>query len=111
MILLLKLLFSTIFLCMVGVTTAASLERDVFTAGGALWPEAWFRATLADAYFGFLTFYIWVAYKERRALGRVLWFALIMLLGNLAMSAYVLRELFRLRPGESLETLLLKRRV
>jgi hypothetical protein len=37
---------------------------------------------------------------------RVLWLIAILLLGNIAMSAYVLRQLARLRPTDSMNTLL-----
>lgn len=57
-------------------------------------------ATLYDAYGGFLTFYLWVAYKERVAWSRALWFVLVMGLGNVAMSAYMLKELFKVKPEE-----------
>lgn len=103
---LLKILFASILLAMLAVTTVASLDRGMLDAGGELWTFWWFRATLADAYFGFLTFFAWVAYKERRHLRKALWFALIMGLGNIAMSVYVLIELFRLKPSETLATLL-----
>ena len=102
------LLFVAILLAMLWVTTAASLERSVLRAGEGLWPDIWFIATLCDAYFGFLTFYVWVAYKERGALARVLWFVLIMTLGNIAMASYVLIQLARLRPGQSWRHLLLR---
>ena len=35
-----------------------------------------------DAYFGFLTLYVWVFYKELRRLPRIAWFVAITLLGN-----------------------------
>ncbi len=57
-------------------------------------------ATLHDAYFGFVPFYAWVFYNEQRVLMRILWFLLIMGLGNIAMSFYVLIQLFRLGPDE-----------
>jgi hypothetical protein len=50
-----------------------------------------------------------VLWKETRALPRVLWFVAIMALGNIAMSAYVLRQLARLRPGDSTGDLLSSR--
>jgi len=50
-----------------------------------------------------------VVYKERGAGGRILWFVLIMCLGNIAMSAYVLRELFRLPATETVESILWRR--
>jgi hypothetical protein len=37
---------------------------------------------------------------------RVLWFLLVMALGNIAVSLYVLIQLFRLPAGESAETIL-----
>ena len=51
-------------------------------------------------------FYAWVSWKETRAGPRVAWFAAIMLLGNIAMSAYVLRQLARLAPSDPMSTLL-----
>jgi hypothetical protein len=59
-----------------------------------------------DAYFGFLTFYVWVFFKESRHLPRIAWFVAIMLLGNMAMSAYVLLQLVRLRPDQAVSTIL-----
>jgi hypothetical protein len=37
------------------------------------------------------------------------WFVLIMALGNIAMSAYVLIELFRLKPADGVDCLLRRR--
>ncbi len=102
-------LFAGILAAMIAVTTWASLDRNVLAAGRALWPDPWFIATLCDAYFGFLTFYVWVAYKERGWLPRAAWFVLIMALGNIAMALYVLIQVFRLKPGEGWERLLLRR--
>jgi cell shape-determining protein MreD len=79
----------------------------MFTAGADLWPDYWFRATLLDAYFGFITFYVWVAYKERTNFARAAWLLAILLLGNFAMSAYVLRQLVMTRPFDW-ESLLLR---
>ncbi len=95
---------------MLYVTVSASLQQDVVTATRLLWPDPWFRATLADAYFGFLFFWLWVAWREQSAAKGVLWFLLIMTLGNLAMAGYLLLQLRRLQPGEDIETLLLRRK-
>jgi hypothetical protein len=105
----LKLLFGLILLGMLGITTAASLQQGIVPAARNLWPDLWFRATLLDAYFGFLTFTVWVFYKEPRPGARVVWFVLIMCLGNIAMAVYVLIQLFRLPPDEPLATLLTRR--
>jgi hypothetical protein len=102
----LKLLFGAIFVWMIVATIRASLSVSLWEAMPAFAASPWAMATLYDAYCGFITFYAWVAYKERTWLGRVLWFVLIMALGNIAMSAYVLIELFRLKAGDSAEAVL-----
>ena len=65
--------------------------------------------TLADAYFGFITFFVWLAYKERTNLSRVAWFIAIMLLGNIAMASYMLLQLFRVPADGSVEQVFLRR--
>ena len=105
----LKVLFTLVLLAMLAITTVASLERGVFEAGAELWEDPWFRATLADAYFGFLAVYVWIAYKERTWGRRALWFVLLMALGNIAIAVYLLIQLFRLPASASMEDLLLRR--
>jgi len=105
----LKILFSLILLSMLAVTTVASLDRGVFEASADLWGDPWFKATLADAYFGFIAVYVWIAYKEEGWGRRVLWFVLLMLLGNIAIAIYLLIQLFRLPPRATMEDLLLRR--
>ncbi len=106
----LKLLFGAILALMLAVTGWAAAHQSVWEWGGLVTSpdRGWTIATLCDAYAGFITFYAWVCYKER-PLGRVLWFIAIMLLGNIAMSAFMLRELARLGPGEPIERLLTRR--
>lgn len=106
----LKLLFSGILLCMILVTGWASMRQSVFSWGGLSGPDRyWTLATLSDAYFGFLTFYAWVFYKESRWLKRIIWFIAIMALGNMAMSAYVLLQLARLRTDRPAADILVAR--
>jgi len=103
----LKCLFGFIFLFMVVMTVRTSVQVPIWQASftGNVW--AW--ATLYDAYFGFITFFCWVAWREK-ALGlKVLWFVLIMALGNIAMSLYVLLQLFALRPEELVGALFQKK--
>lgn len=101
-------MFAAILVCMLAVTTYASLERSVFQAGWPLLSDRWFQATLCDAYFGFLTFYVWVAYRERSWPARLIWLLLIMTLGNIAMAVYVLIRLFRMKAGDGWADLLLR---
>ncbi len=104
--LLLKLTFGAIFLWMTVMTIRTSLAMSLWEAWPGYAANPWAVATLWDAYFGFLTFYVWVCFKEARWLARLLWFVLIMGLGNIAMSLYVLIQLFRLKPDQSVEALL-----
>jgi hypothetical protein len=106
----LKALFGVILAVMLYVTVTASLERGVFAAGAELWPDPWFRATLADAYCGFLAFYAWVFYRERSWASRAAWLAAILALGSIATAVYVLVRLFRLPAGAAAEDLLLRPR-
>ena len=101
-------LFTVILLSMMASTFWASMDRSVFQAGRGLWPDPWFLTTLLDAYLGFLIFYVWVAYKERTTLSRILWFLLIMALGNMAAAFYILLQLGKLRSVDPWEKLFLR---
>jgi len=105
----LKLLFGGIFVFMVVMTIRTGLTVSLRTAWPSYAANPWAMATLYDAYFGFLTFYAWVFYKEHSVWARLLWFLLIMGLGNIAMSFYVLIQLFRLRRDEPAATILRRR--
>ena len=97
-------LFTLILITMLAVTTQASLEQSIFTALEGLWPDGWFRATLADAYFGFLAVFVWIAYRERTPLRLAAWFVALMLLGNIAIAVYFLAALLR-HEGEGIDFL------
>lgn len=102
----LKLLFVAIFLWMTVLTIRTSMAVSLWSAWDSLAGNPWSVATLYDAYFGFLTFWVWVSYKENTMWSRLLWLVLILGLGNIAMSLYVLIQLFRLKPDEPAEALL-----
>jgi hypothetical protein len=104
----LKLFFGAIFVWMVVMTVRTSLRVSLWDAMPGFAANPWAVATLWDAYFGFLTFYIWVLYKERGIAARVVWFVLIMALGNIAMSAYVFWQLQRLRDDQPAEAALFR---
>lgn len=106
-----KSLFIVILISMIVCTGWASSQQSVFSWGGlTTGPDRyWTIATLCDAYFGFLTFYVWVFYKEARWLPRVAWFIAIMVLGNMAMASYVLLQLMRLPAGQPASAILTTR--
>ena len=107
---LLIVFFACVLAILLGLTVVASLDRSVLVAAAELWPDPWFKATLADAYFAFLTIYLWVAYKERTPGARITWLVLFLFLGNFAIATYMLRELLRLgRDGARPQDFLLRR--
>jgi hypothetical protein len=107
----LKILFAGILLVMIVCTGYASTRQSVLEWSGlTAGPDRyWTIATLFDAYFGFLTFYVWVVYKERRWVLKLLWFVAIMTFGNMAMASYVLLQLARLRVDQPASAILAAR--
>ena len=105
---LLLLIFGLFFLTILFFTVRASLSENILQIDPVVLGNRWFQATLIDAYLGFGTFYIWVFYRESSMLSRVAWLLLILLLGNLAMSAYVVIRLMMLPAGADAWTVLLR---
>ena len=104
-------LFAVIFVVMISVTLWAGAQASLLDPAvrAAYNAQPWAIATLFDAYCGFLTFFVWVAYRESSLGVKLLWLVLILLLGNIAMSFYVLLQLFRMKPGEPVSSLLARR--
>ncbi|MEP7352229.1 MAG: DUF1475 family protein [Acidobacteriota bacterium] len=107
--LLLKGLFGAIFLWMVIMTIRATLAMSIWEAWDSYAANPWAVATLWDAYCGFLTFFVWVCFKESGWMAKAVWFLLIMGLGNITMSLYVLIQLFKLKEDEPASAVLTKR--
>lgn len=105
----LQIWFAFVIAALLWATTQASLEKNVLLGYQEVWNSAWGLATLFDAYFAFTAFWLWVAYKEGTWPKRILWLVAIYVFGNFAISAYVLIELHRLRPGEGFDRLLTRR--
>lgn len=104
------LFFIIVLIMMLAVTTWASMYENVFIGGKKIIAEPWGIATLFDTYFAFLTFYLWVLYKETKVFSKFIWLLLIIFLGNIAMAIYVLIEIYRLRNNFSSEKLLTAKR-
>ena len=113
MILFLRLLFVIVIASMLWATTRAGMNQSLGDfARSATIRDPWVIATLFDAYWAFVSFYVWIAWKEQSLAARVLWFVAIILLGNFAMAAYMLRELFAVsaRAPEALGEVFTRRR-
>lgn len=110
MIVFLRVFFVLVLVSMLAVTGWASTQCALWKTPREVVTHPWFIATLFDTYWGFLTFYCWVFYKECGWLARVLWLIAILLLGNIAMAVYMLVQLFRVRADASIDDVLLRRR-
>jgi hypothetical protein len=100
-------LFSVILGVMLTGVISACLQQNMFLIPAQVTGNPWFVATLLDAYAGFLTIFVWIAYRERSLWLKALWFVLLMTLGNITISAYVLWALIRLPKEAPLSTLFL----
>lgn len=109
MILFLRAFALLVLISMLAVTGWASSVQALWKIPGEVGGHPWFIATLFDAYFGFLFFWLWVAYKERTWLARLGWLLGILVLGNIAMAVYVLIQTFRVPLNAPVERLLLRR--
>lgn len=110
MLWLLRILFGVVLGSMLWVTSWASLQCPLFGVPRDVFTHPWFIATLFDAYWGFITFFVWVAYKQTSWLARGAWLVAILLLGNIAMAAYCLSELFSLpKDGRPADLLTIRR--
>lgn len=105
----LRILFSLIILSMLAITTWAGRQCSLWAIPPNVLHHPWFLATLADAYWGFITFYVWVAWKERSLGARMLWLVAILLLGNIAMASYALVQLLGSPPGGTVHEILVRR--
>jgi hypothetical protein len=95
-ILFLRALFLLVFASMLGVTTWASLAHPLGDfVRSPTFRDPWVIATLLDAYWAFIAFFVWVAWKEQTLAARLLWFFSLIALGNLAIALYMLAQLFR----------------
>lgn len=106
----LQVFFTLVLLSMLAVTSWASFRCPLFSVPKDVATHPWFIATLFDAYWGFLTFFVWVCFKQTSLVARGAWLVAILLLGNLAMAAYCLAELWRLGPDDATAAVLTRRR-
>jgi hypothetical protein len=102
------LFYALIWIAIVSVTTWASFAGgNVLDATVQLWNMPWGRATFFDTYFAFTTIWLWMAYREKTWVSRIAWFFLVMTLGNIAVSAYMLWNLLKLKPNATVQDFLI----
>lgn len=92
----LRLLFIGIFATMSGLIGWASWQQPIFGIPAEVTGNPWFIATLFDAYFAFITCWVFIAWKEPTLAARALWLIAVLLWGNFVLAVYMLIELFRI---------------
>lgn len=73
--------------------------------------EPWGLATMFDAYFGFMAFWLYVAWREPTVGPRILWFVSVMTLGNFAIAAYALVCLFTTKGETTIGKIFFARKI
>ena len=110
MIIAMRVICALLFVAITIAVVRASLDTPLWAIPNEVTGDAWFRTTMLDIYIAFAAFFAWVAYKERNWTARTAWGLAIACLGSMAITAYCLRELFRVRTDASFEDVLLRRR-
>lgn len=75
---------------------------DFASDGGEILKNPWGIVSLVDLYVGFSLFSLWIAYREKNLLLKILWISAMMILGFFAGSVYVLLHLM-LSRGDMLK--------
>jgi len=109
MITTLKVLFSAVFVFMTYSVITTSMQSNLFKEWHYLAGIPWMKATIYDFYCNALPIMIWVAYKETNWFSKILWIILLAGLGSIATAGYILLQLFKLKDGEGVKELLLKK--
>ncbi|WP_259068922.1 DUF1475 domain-containing protein [Mucilaginibacter sp. X4EP1] len=104
----LKVFFILLFIWMCCVVISTSINSNLFKEWNFLGAIPWMRATLWDFYANVVVIFFWICYKEKSIILKIVWLVLLVTLGSIASCAYVLIQLFRLKPGEGLKELFSK---
>jgi hypothetical protein len=86
---------------------ATSMQSNLFKEWHFLGSIPWMRATLWDFYTNVVVIYLWLCYKERGIFSKIIWLILLVALGSIASCAYVLIQLFKLKPNQGVKELLI----
>ena len=105
MITTLKIIFSVLFVWMCYTVISTCLQSNLFEQWDFLGSIPWMRATLWDFYANVFVIFIWVCYKEKTIALKIVWLVLLVTLGSIASCAFVLIQLFKLKPGDGLKEL------
>ncbi|MFI5452300.1 DUF1475 family protein [Pedobacter sp. UC225_61] len=105
MITTLKIIFSALLVWVTYIVVSTSLDSSLFKEWDFLGSIPWMRATLWDFYANIFIITLWMFYKEKLVLLKIVWVILFVCLGSIATCSYVLIKLFNLKPGEGVKEL------
>jgi hypothetical protein len=83
------------FVAMAGALVYGFTVGDFWSEGRVLTAMPWGVVSLIDVYVGFALFLGWVAYREASVARTAVWVLLVLTLGNVITSGYVLLALAR----------------
>ncbi|OWM85018.1 hypothetical protein CDL15_Pgr027805 [Punica granatum] len=92
------------FFLVLGLTMVATLIYTISIDGLPFRRElltTWMAATLVDFYTVLAPIAVWVVYREANAFTAIVWVILLICLGSVTMSFYILLQLLKLSPQES----------
>ena len=104
----LKLLCIGICLSMIVVTIQTSLKQNIMDVLPRMLHDPWTVATFIDFYFNILLISAWMLYKENHWARAFMWFVGFVLLGSIATSFYLLVQIWKMKPADSIEKLLVR---
>ncbi len=76
------------------------LTGDFAAEGSVLMGMVWGQMSLVDLYVGFLLFYLWIWYREKSPVSKLLWFIVLMTTGSLATALYILTVSYQSKTKE-----------
>jgi hypothetical protein len=95
---------------MVYTTISTSFASNFFKEWNFLASIPWMKATLIDFYVNTVVIFTWIAFRESKWSLRILYFILLVCLGSMASTLYVLIQLFKLDNNEPVINAFLIRR-
>lgn len=102
----LKIIFSVLLVWITYIVISTSLESSLIKEWSFLGSIPWMKATLWDFYANIFIITLWMFYKEKLIVLKIVWVILFVCLGSIATCAYVLIKLFKLKANEGVKELL-----
>ncbi len=93
-------LFLGLFVLMVYTTISTSLESNLFEEWDFLASIPWMNATLIDFYINTVVIFAWIAFREKNLIKNSIWLILLVCLGSMASTIYVVIQLLKLKNDE-----------